>query len=258
MIRGKNVIRLAFLTVSLGILFGVFYYRYFLIHNVLINKIINSNQQTALSYSKIVLDENPAYIKLLNSNSYQQNFFTPTYNDFLQKSFKFFDFINVEQIIVYNNLFIKLLSSNSKIILPEDKDYYFHNIFHLFDQFFYETLNDSDAIQKIVYEGKSDYKILYHVSISDNDKVNGKVKKNNQYIIKTYFPILDYNNFRVNGVIEIIRNITDDINQIDNFTFTSLLIFFAVFILLFIIFFITTMNVQKVINEQIKSRKYRY
>jgi two-component system cell cycle sensor histidine kinase PleC len=255
MIRGKNVIRVAFFTVSLGILFGVFYYRYFLIHNVLINKIIDSNQQTALSYSKIVLDENPAYIKLLNSNSYQQNFFTPTYNDFLQKSFKFFDFINVEQIIVYNNLFIKLLSSNSKIILPEDKDYYFHNIFHLFDQFFYETLNDSDSIQKIVYEGKSDYKILYNLSISDNDKVNGKVKKNNQYIIKTYFPILDYNNFRVNGVIEIIRNITDDINQIDNFTFTSLLIFFAVFILLFIIFFITTLNVQKVINEQIKMNR---
>ena len=248
MIRSKNLIRLALLLLLLGIVINVFFYRNYLINNMLIDRICSVNQELVDNYSKTILENNISSIKLLE-DSYDQKLLSKTSSiNFFKDSLNFFSSIKTEKVTLYYSGERKFLSSNNKIILPNtDNNFSLNILLYKLDKNLHEIFYRKDNIADAIYKGKNSYELIKFVSITDS-----LTQALNQSIVKSYFPIFNYKNFKVIGAIEIITNITDEIIKIDKIILISLVAFLISFFLFFIILIFVTHNVQKVINQQIK------
>ena len=247
MIRSKNVIRLVFFLVFLALTSSVFFYRYFLINNVLLSRIKLESQRLVGIYSKTILNNDLLLIQALqkgyNIDSIKKNLSI----NFIKNSLNFFNSTNLEQITLYDNLHVKLLSSNSKNYINKyDNNFSFYLLFHFIDKFFIDITPMDNLIKS-----EKTFSIIFY-SVFSNDDLTGEARKS---IVKTYCPIFNEKDFRINGFFEIITDITEELDKIDKVTVQLLITFTFLLSLLCTVVIFVNRNVQKTINKQIRTNR---
>jgi two-component system cell cycle sensor histidine kinase PleC len=247
--RNKNLIKISFVIVLFGLIIHTFYYRYFLIKDLIINKIAIENQQTAQIYSKIIWNNNFSAVKLLQKHNYREFISNDVLSKFIKNSLEFFSIIQTEQVKLYNRSCTECLSSNNKHISNNlNKNFSPYNLLHFFDKYFYKEWNkEANNVQDAILKGESSLRVVNDIIITDK---NGLVSKKS--VIKTYFPIYTDNNFIADGVIEIITDVTKELDYIDNISLNYSIIFILLLVIFFIIITYIQHKVQKTVNKQIQ------
>ncbi|HJK87007.1 MAG TPA: ATP-binding protein [Candidatus Megaira endosymbiont of Nemacystus decipiens] len=252
MIQNKHIIRLSFIGLFLNIIANIILYRYFMIEEVVINQIAENNKYLVKTYQEDVWNKNKTAIEEINSFNYKQFFTDKQLIDYARKSIDFFKNIN-STINIYNKYGHKVISTNNdknQTYAISNRFDFYNFLVHKLDSFFLGKYTSSTPITD-AYRGK-----VSHSLVSRNLMYYDDIPLVKSFI-NSYVPIISATNgkFAVDGVIEIITDITDQWEDIIYLEKRAVIIFVVIFFVFFTIVMYNTNYAQRIINKQFETNR---
>jgi len=253
MIQNKHIIRLSFIGLFLNIVANIVLYRYFIIEEVVIKQVSDQNTRIATTYKQKIWNNNKNAILKLNTQKFDSLLNDQEFIQFVSESSGFFSEIK-DSVSLYDKNSNKFIESKSNDILSIKYNFsaYLYKRFILtLDKYFLSSYFSDNPLMESI-KGNANHSLVSRALITD--------KNHNLYessFIISYIPIISNENgdYRIDGVIKITTDITD---QWDNITYLEkriFLSFFIVFIVFFIIIMYNTNYAQRIINKQFETNR---
>ncbi len=253
MIQNKHIIRLSFIGLFLNIVANIVLYRYFIIEEVVIKRISDQNTRIAEAYKEKIWDNNKNAVLKLNTQNFDSLLNDQEFIQFISESSGFFSEIK-DSVFLYDknsNKFIESKPDDFLSIKYNFSAYLYKRFILTLDKYFLSSYFSDNPLMESI-KGKVSHSLVSRALITD--------KNHNLYessFIISYIPIISNENgdYRIDGVIKITTDITD---QWDNITYLEkriFLSFFIVFIVFFIIIMYNTNYAQRIINKQFETNR---
>jgi two-component system cell cycle sensor histidine kinase PleC len=253
MIQNKHIIRLSFIGLFLNIVANIVLYRYFIIEEVVIKRVSDQNTRIAEAYKEKIWDNNKNAILKLNTQNFDSLLNDQEFIQFISESSGFFSEIK-DSVSLYDknsNKFIESKPDDFLSIKYNFSAYLYKRFILTLDKYFLSSYFSDNPLMESI-KGKASHSLVSRALITD--------KNHNLYessFIISYIPIISNENgdYRIDGIIKITTDITD---QWDNITYLEkriFLSFFIVFIVFFIIIMYNTNYAQRIINKQFETNR---
>jgi len=246
MIQNKHVIRLSFIGLFMTIMAYIILYRYFMIENIVLAQVSDSNNHIAEIYYNEVWQKSKDVTDKLKTQRYTDLLSDQDFIKFAGESLKFFQNINITAISLYDGYGDAFLAANdleidsTARVFKNVYDEISYNVdgFFLKDVISYTGLEDALA-------GSSNYSIFVNATLKSNTEAISQ-----RALVVSYVPIIV--DFKVVAVMELITDVTDQLYKIGILEHKVIVTFLAVFAIFFAIVMYNTQYAQKVINQQVQ------
>ncbi len=253
MIQNKHIIRLSFIGLFLNIVANIVLYRYFIIEEVVIKRVSDQNTRIAEAYKEKIWDNNKNAVLKLNTQNFDSLLNDQEFIQFISESSGFFSEIK-DSVSLYDknsNKFIESKPDDFLSIKYNFSAYLYKRFILTLDKYFLSSYFSDNPLMESI-KGKVSHSLVSRALITD--------KNHNLYessFIISYIPIISNENgdYRIDGVIKITTDITDQWDNITYFEKRIFLSFFIVFIVFFIIIMYNTNYAQRIINKQFETNR---
>ncbi|WP_341758622.1 HAMP domain-containing sensor histidine kinase [Candidatus Tisiphia endosymbiont of Ditula angustiorana] len=252
MIQNKYIVRLSSIGLFINIIVNMIYYRYFIIEEMILKQVGETNIKIADVYTKNVWDRNRTAVDKIHEFGYI-NLLQDT--DFIRFATTSVDiFVNLNAYIsLYDLQGNKIITSSpiqvtSHMNFPEDTLY--QKILTKIDRYFLKELSIEQAFNK-AFKGITTHLLIPRAMLH----ISGEVKKAS--CITSYIPIINRDplNHPVDGVLEIHTNITGLWSSIIELERKVLLTFVIILVIFLVIVMSNTNYAQKIIDRQFEANK---
>jgi two-component system cell cycle sensor histidine kinase PleC len=253
MIQNKHIIRLIFIGFFLNIVANIVLYRYFIIEEVVIKQVSDQNTRIAETYKQKIWNNNKNAILKLNTQKFDSLLNDQEFIQFVSESSGFFSEIK-DSVSLYDknrNKFIESKPDDFLSIKYNFSAYLYKRFILTLDKYFLSSYFLDNPLMEAM-KGKANHSLVSRALITD---INHNLYESS--FIISYVPIIANENgdYRIDGIIKITTDITD---QWDNITYLEkriFLSFFIVFIIFFIIIMYNTNYAQRIINKQFETNR---
>lgn len=250
-IRNKHIIRFSCLGLFLGTIINIMSYRYFIIEETCLKRIIEQNIIAAENYTKHILEQHPEAITKINNEKSKVYFQDKDFINFAKSSSKFLRENNVN-LTLYDKLGNKILTQDRKIAnLDRGKNnIYSSKILKYLDMYFlHNYIQDNPLFKTLSGE-------ISHSLISNNISTNLEGNQYEESSINSYIPIFaSTGKITLEGVIKISTDVSrqwDSLISLDRYYF---IIFSIISIFFFIIIIFNSQYAQRIVNQQLENQK---
>lgn len=252
MIQNKHIIRLSFIVLFFNIIANIILYRYFMIEEVIVKQISDNNSYLLKIYRSEIWDKNIKKLNQVKGAASNNSNYNKSLIRYAEESIDFFKNIDAG-ISVFNKEGKKIISN-----YEFDPEYYngghyysiYNKILQVMDNFFLSDYIFTNPLNQ-AFKGKTIHSLAFR-SIANYD--NTPIKKS---FIISYMPIISSKNgkFEIEGVVEIINDITEQWNNISLLEKRALVIFIVIFLIFFSVVMYNTNYAQKIINKQFETNR---
>jgi two-component system cell cycle sensor histidine kinase PleC len=205
-------------------------YRYFIIEEVVIKRVSDQNTRIAEAYKEKIWDNNKNAVLKLNTQNFDSLLNDQEFIQFISESSGFFSEIK-DSVSLYDknsNKFIESKPDDFLSIKYNFSAYLYKRFILTLDKYFLSSYFSDNPLMESI-KGKVSHSLVSRALITD--------KNHNLYessFIISYIPIISNENgdYRIDGVIKITTDITDQWDNITYFEKRIFLSFFIVFIVL--------------------------
>lgn len=250
MLQNKYIIRLSFIGLFLNIIANIILYRYFMIEEIIIRQTEAQNSQITEIYKKQILKNHISALAKLNASAgYKPLLTDPEFINFMKASIDFFE-SNNSLISLYDMHGDEFISNGKIEVIKKQDNGLYSEILTKLDRYFLKNFRVEQNISP-AFKGKA-----IHILLPSASSLNSMGQSSGTFI-SSYIPLIDdqYNNFKLNGVLKISVNVSqqwDNIAYLEKRVFISFLIIFTVF---FIIVVYNTSYAQGIINQQFQTNR---
>lgn len=248
--HNKYIVRLSFVVLFLNIVINMMFYRYFMIKEMIVKQVALQNTKIASLYTHNIWNTHENVINKLHKFGYLKLLQDQEFIDFVTITADWFTNLDIN-ISLYDLNGNKFITSNMLNMYSVD-NYPDDSLVEIFtakiDKYFFRSLTAKPPLLSAL-EGITSHILLPKVIIqNENDLTEKKAS-----FITSYIPIIgsDLNNFRVDAILEINTNITNQWQNIISLEQKVFITFIIIFIIFCTIIVSNTNYARHIIEEQL-------